>query len=80
MTDKRPPIPAAEEGSAASADAIADELSKMVAGFDRLDYNAVTHPELQRLLAARCVIEGLCLRYREVQQRHAREDSGGEDT
>lgn len=70
-------IVAADEGSAASAAAIADELCDALVAFERVDYNALPVGELRDLLAARDTVKGLCLSYRRRGQGDRERDPRG---
>lgn len=65
MGDAEPGLTAPSEGSATTADAIADELCDALIAFDHVDYNALNPDELRTLLDARDEVESLCLKYRQ---------------
>lgn len=65
MSDDEPGLTAPSEGSATTAEGIADELCNALIAFGRVDYNALSPDELRTLLDARDEVESLCLKYRE---------------
>jgi len=77
MGDSERGLTAASEGSATTADAIADELCNALVAFDHVDYNALTAGELRTLLDARDDIEELCLKYRQRPDLSSGDRDGG---
>lgn len=79
MGDSERGLTAPSEGSATTADAIADELCDALIAFDHVDYNALTADELRTLLDARDEVESLCLKYRKRPDLSSGNRDGGDE-